>query len=711
MVKEIGVRAVLLAGCISIFPIAAHAQASQPGADETSGDVSAGPNEIVVTAQKRSERAQDVPIQVNVLTGDALADRQIRTTAEIVRAVPNMTVERTDTYTNSVIVLRGLSQASNSDAPVAVIVDGVPQDDAKQFNMHLFDIAQIEVLKGPQGSIYGRNAEAGAVIITTKAPTNELSGFATASYSKGDTLDLTGGISGAIVPDKVQFRLAGSFLRSDGLIWNSYLKTHSDKIKHDWTLRGNLLFHLSDTVTFNLIGQYGEFNAAGVLFAPVWSGDANDNVNLQGNFPNYGHGSNGSVTGKLDADLGFATLTSITGYTKLKQVQITDVDFTNPVEQAVNPFALPFQAGDWQPFSNRIITQEVRLTSPSDQPLRWLIAADYLDSNKFINTHLFLDTGNPDTDPTFPPYTLRENPADYLRSAWGISAQVDYDLTDALTLTAGARYDKDKRKLRDHTAGTTRKASFDGFQPRVSLTYKFDPDKLVYASFGKGFRSGGFNPPSYPTPIYGSEKLTNYEVGFKTQFLDQMVTLNGALFHSKVDNLQYYAIDYNSGSSVTSNIDKVTIDGLEFEAVVAPVSGVSLFGRLGLTDPKIDSFAANPSYEGNIIPRGYKLSFNGGFDINQEVSPGVTLFAHGDVQTYSKKYWFVDNLDVQRPRTYVNGSLGVGFGDVKVAVWGKNLFNVRAYDTYFPGQQTGLPFDVAFPNQPVSYGVDVSMHF
>ncbi|MCJ2180956.1 TonB-dependent receptor [Novosphingobium album (ex Hu et al. 2023)] len=706
MVKTIQVRAVLLAGCMSIHPVAAQAQALPA----TDGAAATAPNDIVVTAQKRSERVQDVPIQISVLTGDTLANHQIRTTAEIVRSIPNMTVERTDTYTNSVIVLRGLSQASNSDAPVAVIVDGVPQDDAKQFNMHLFDIDQIEVLKGPQGSLYGRNAEAGAVIITTKAPTNELSGFATASYSKGATVDLTGGLSGAIVPDKILFRVAGSFLRSDGLIWNSYLKTHSDKIKHDWTLRGNLLFNLSDTVTFNLIGQYGEFNAAGVLFAPVWSGNPNDNVDLQGNYPNHGSGSNGSVTGKLDADLGFATLTSITGYTKLKQIQITDVDFTNPEEQAVNPYALPFQAGDWQPFSNRIISQEVRLTSRSGQPLRWLVAADYLDSNKFINTHLFLDTGHPGTDPT-EGYTLKENPADYLRSAWGVSAQIDYDFSDALTITAGARYDKDERKLHDRTAGTTRKASFDGFQPRVSLTYKLDPDKLIYASFGKGFRSGGFNPPSYPTPVYGSEKLTNYEVGFKTQFLDRKITLNGALFHSFVDNLQFYAIDYSSGSSVTSNIDRVKIDGLEFEAVVTPVPGVSLSSRLGLTDPKIDRFAANTAYEGNIIPRGYKMSYSGGIDLDHEVSPGIRLFTHADVQTYSKKYWFVDNLDVQGPRTYVNGSLGVGFGDMKLTVWGKNLFNVRAYDTYFPGQQTGLPFDVAFPNQPVSYGIDASMKF
>lgn len=706
---------VLLAGAASTMAATANAQEATPApqpADAQSGQAVADNRpDIVVTAQKRSERLQDVPIQVSVLTADAIAARQINMTTDIVRTVPNLTIEKTDTYSNSVIVLRGISQAANADMPVAVVVDGVPQDDPKQFNMHLFDINQIEVLKGPQGSLYGRNAEAGAIIITTTPPTNEFHGYANVSYGRGNTLDASAGISGPIVPDKILFRLAGSIYTSDGLIRNTFTGTMDDKVKHDWSIRGSLLFNLTDRAKLTLTGQYQDFNAAGVYFAPVFSGNPNDFVNPQGNFPNRGDGTTLNLTGKFDYDLGFATFTSITGYTRLKQLQVTDVDFTNPDEQASNPFTLPFQAGDYQPFSNKIFSQEVRLVGATGSRLRWLLSGNYLHSNQFINTHLFLDTGHPDTDPTNPALILTQNPADYLRWNLGVSGQLDYDITDKLTLTAGARYDSDTRHQIDQLTGGKRRARFSAFQPKVSAAYKFDSSKLVYLTFAQGFRSGGFNPPSYRVPIYRDEKLTNYEVGFKTQFFDRVLTVNGALFHSIVDNLQFSAIDFSTGSQVTSNIDRVRVNGAELEVRVAPTKSFDVFGNLGYSDPKIRKYSPNPAYVGNLIPRANKLSINAGFDYSHSVGDGIELFIRGDMQHYSSKYWYVDNADIQRPKTYVNGSIGAKLGNVTATVWGKNIFNVRAYDTYFPGQQTGLPFDVGYPNRPATYGVSLAARF
>lgn len=152
---------------LAIAPVVATAEET-PKAAAAEHD---GRADILVVAEKRSAKLQDVPIQVSVLTGDALAARQITQTQDIAGTIPNMSVERNDTYRNTAIVIRSISQINNADSPVAVIVDGVPQNDQKQFGMRLFDIAQIEVLKGPQGSLYGRNAEGGAIIITTTAPT------------------------------------------------------------------------------------------------------------------------------------------------------------------------------------------------------------------------------------------------------------------------------------------------------------------------------------------------------------------------------------------------------------------------------------------------------------------------------------------------------------------------------------------------------------
>src|SRR5438270_8844615 len=197
---------------------AAHAPTPNPTAVEPQTNQ----NEIVVVAQKRSEKLQNVPIQVNVLTGKTLDARQMKMTNEIARTVSNLTIEKTDVYSNSVIVLRGIAQASNADAPVAVIVDGVPQDDPKQFNMHLFDVAEIEVLKGPQASLYGRDAEAGAVIINTVQPTNDFHAFIDGSFSRGSTIDSSAAISGPIVRDRVLFRVAGSYFHTKGVIPNIF---------------------------------------------------------------------------------------------------------------------------------------------------------------------------------------------------------------------------------------------------------------------------------------------------------------------------------------------------------------------------------------------------------------------------------------------------------------------------------------------------------
>jgi hypothetical protein len=129
---------------------------------------------------------------------------------------------------------------------------------------------------------------------------------------------------------------------------------------------------------------------------------------------------------------------------------------------------------------------------------------------------------------------------------------------------------------------------------------------------------------------------------------------------------------------------------------------------MGLSDPKITKFGANPAVVGNVLPRGYKSSFNTGFDFSQRVAPDTNVFVRADLQHYSSKYWFVDNLDVQSPKTYVNGSFGVGYRNFTLTVWGKNIFGVRSYETYFPGQQTGLPYDVGFPNKPATYGIELS---
>ena len=662
--------------------------------------------EVVVTAEKRPELIQSVSAQVDVLTAQRLETLQIREAPEIAATVPNLTVALNDTYRNSTIVLRSLTQANNSDVPVAVIVDGVPQDDSKQFNTRLFDIAQIEVLKGPQGSLYGRNAEAGAIVITTAAPTNTFKGFGDVSYGNGATVAASAAASGALVPDKVLFRLAGNYSRTDGLIDNTFRGDKSDYAVFDRSLRGNVQFVFSQAVKLDLIGQYGTFRSGTTYFAPVFSANPNDFENPQGNFPGVDLGDAAFYAAKLDANLGFATLTAISGYTRISEHQISDVDFTNPAQHPE-----VFQVGDNQPSNNRILSQEVRLLGPSADRLRWLLSADYLDSSQLLSTNIFADTGHPASDPFNPALLLVSSSARNKRSDYGISGQLDYDVTGRLTLIAGVRYDDDRRTQINLNAGTERGATFNAVEPKFTATYKFSPAVLAYATYGVGFRSGGFNQPNFRIPIFAEEKLKNYEVGVKSQWFDKKLTLNGAVFTGNVAGYQYSYIDFATASPVTGSLDKVRINGGELEARFIAMAGLSLFANVGVAVPKIKESSQFPQYVGNETPRASNYSLQGGFDYTWAVSDRLALFAASNVQYESKRYWYIDNLDTQNPKTYLNGSVGARSGALTTTLWGKNLLDTRAYETYDPNQATGLGRDVGLPNKPRSFGVELSVKY
>ncbi|GIL39648.1 TonB-dependent receptor [Roseiterribacter gracilis] len=667
---------------------------------------STAPEEIMVTAQKRSERLQDVSAQVDVLTAATLDALHIKNTPDIVATIPNLTIAHTDTYRNSTITLRSISQANNSDQPVAIIIDGVPQDDAKQFNQRLYDIAQIEVLKGPQGSLYGRNAEAGAIIITTKAPTNELSSFANVSYGNGNTVDASAGVSGAIVPDKVLFRFAGNFSRSDGVIENTFRHDKSDYVDHDWSLRGGLEVRFTDKVKLNLNGQFGDFKAGTTYFAAVLSGNANDFQKPQSNYPGVSSGQQLYLSAKLEADLDFATFSSVTGFARMSEHQFSDVDFTNPVRSPT-----VFQVLDTQPSSNRTVSQELRLTGPSGQRLRWLISGDYLESKQLLSTNIVRDAGNFAADPYNPAFLLVSNAANNSRRDFGVGGQVDYDVLEKLTLSAGLRYDTDKRDQTNLNNGQHRSAEFDRWQPKVTATYKFTPTQLVYATYGVGFRAGGFNQPNYAIPIFAPETLRNFEVGVKTQWFDRKLTVNAAAFTGNVANYQFSFIDFATATPATGTIDKVRITGGEVEVRFTPMTGLNLFANLGVSIPEITKYSRFPQFVGNRTPRAAEQTVQAGFDYATPIANGMLFVLRANLQHDSDRYWFVDNLDVQKPKTFVHGSFGLEGNGWTATVWGRNIFDTKSYDTFFPNVQTGAGRAVAFPTKPAVYGVEFSYRY
>lgn len=678
-----------------------HAQATTDAAQ---------PGDIVVTAQQRSERLQDVPIQIQALSGTTLQNAGIHTSGEALSLTPNASFDQGNTYKSTFITMRGLTQINNADPPVAFVIDGVPQTDQTQLDVNLYDIERIEILKGPQGALYGRNAEGGAINIVTRLPSDHLEGFGNVQYNNGNGVVGSAGVSGPLAGDKLLFRLDGTIRHFDGLIDNSFRGDHSDFIDHDWSVRGRILATPTSNLKIDLRAEYGDFRAASNYYSAVFSGNPNDYVNPQFNLPGFAFGHNLNLTAKIDLDLGFATATSITGHTELKQTNRADLDYRNPVDSPSGIFGLGFQAGQGQDLDLKTTSQEFRLVSNGHQRLRWLAGVYYLHTDRDLHTRAFVDVNSDPAQIDNPALLFANKQESNSNNAYAAFAQVDFDILSNLTLTGGLRYDDDHRDQLDVIAGIRRKTSFDHLQPKVTLTYKPTPDLLFYATYGTGFRSGGYNAPNVSISSFAAETLQNYEGGFKAQFFDKKVTFNGAYYFENVKNYQYFYVDAATASQIIDSIDRVHIQGVELELSARLLPGLDLSGSIGTTLSRIkqDKTVADI---GNRTPRTIPFSSNLAAQYSWPLSETVTALARLDWQHFGRKYWGADNAQVQDPYDLVNLRAGAEFGRFGLYVFTKNLLNDKYYTEYVPTKYSGLDVALGYRGRPRTYGVEARVKF
>lgn len=697
--KGLSKRAVLLATAAAFASVHAAAAQEVPVIEE-----------VIVTAQQRSEVLSEVPIQVTAFTAQAISDAGIRSTADVISQVPNMTYDRGDTYRSSFITMRGLTQINNADPPIAFVLDGVPQTNQKQLGVNLFDLERIEVLKGPQGALYGRNAVGGAINVVTRTPSNQLEGFVQAGYGNGDTVDVSAGVSGALVPDKVLLRLSGSYKSSDGLTPNDFRGDHVDYIDHDYAVRGRMIIKPAEDLTIDLRAEHGDFRGGSNSYATVFSGDPNDFVNPQFNIPAYAEGDNTDITGKFDYDLGFATLTGVSAYSHFDQSNRADLDFRNPVNSPGGLFGLGFQAGQGQDLTLKTFSQELRLVSADDQPLRWLAGLYYLHTDRSLLTRGFIDINGDPAQIDNPALLIANNNETNDNSAYAAFTQIDYDLTPTLTLTGGLRYDEDRREQTNVVTRAVRKTSFDRLQPKVTLNWKPQDGRLAYATFSKGFRSGGFNAPNVSVPIFAAETLDNFELGFKSQWWNRRLNLNGAAYVMKVDNYQYFYVEAATASQIIDTIDKVEIRGLELEAQARLAAGLDASVAVGLIDSEIkrSKFASDI---GNKTPRTVPISINAAIQYRRSVANNVDGFVRLEYQHIGKKYWDADNASVQDAYDTVNARLGLEFGRYGFYAFGRNLFDAESYSEFFKPKYSGLDVAIGYPGVARTYGVEARVKF
>jgi iron complex outermembrane recepter protein len=508
--------------------------------------------EIVVTARLRAENYTEAPAAIKAFTAAEIDSAGIETPHDYIRLTPNMTVVQTQNPGNSFITIRGVSQARNSDMPVAVVVDGVLMTNPAQFNQELFDIQQIEVLKGPQGALYGRNAIGGAVNIVTKPASDEFEARLRVGADSGPGYEVQGAVSGPL-SDSWKYRASLSYNDTDGYLDNTFLNTEADPYK-DTSARVRFTFEPSDNVSGDFRVSYSKIDTTALYFVinndyglppsvvgvdpGVPANDPSDtSVPIRVNNPGEGIKEMNGFSMKWDVKADNGTFTSITSYDDLDEILTGDAFDFRPPPQSFNvligPFLYPptFPANvlqglttDWnqsQFLEVKTYSQEFRYTSDEDGKFRWLAGAYLLGTDRFIGTGNMVDDGTgvnrvfrtPRSNNGFPfDFSISNPQATYLSDsqdnfAWAVFGSGTYAFSDQWDATFSLRYDEDTREQTTETppgfipfalaadlvTGQKREETWDAMQPKLTLRWRPSDNVTLYGDISRGFRSGGFN--------------------------------------------------------------------------------------------------------------------------------------------------------------------------------------------------------------------------
>lgn len=697
--------ALMLGSATFLWPAMAHA-------DTPAQQARQAPADIVVTSRMRSERLRDIPESITAFSAQQIERAGIQNVKDFVSLTPNITMLPSFRQGVFNLTSRGDSTPQGGDSPIVVNFDGVQAPALDIINQDLFDIERIEVLKGPQGALYGQGASAGAINIYTRRPGNMFEGFAKASYGNGNTRRLAAGLSGPLVKDHIFLRVAGYTKQSDGLIDNVTLGTKADFLK-DFGARGRLIATYG-AFTADLRASYSK-TISGLAYETVIPADANGHFDLDGssyriasNLPSREQIRLFTTSLKLDYDLPGGTLTSVTGYSQSRQAGFGDLDFT-PAQILTQDVGFRVNA----------VNSELRFTSKAVGPLHYVVGAFY-QSRRFLNIvqiPTYLDDGGPVptnlADPRLRgPLALDSRDITKSRS-WALFANATYALAHHLELTLAARYDNDRRTAESLTAGpvSTLSRTFARLQPKVSLGYHPDDHILVYATFGQGFRSGSFNAYlANAERLIKAEVTDNYEAGTKVALLDNRLTFDASVYHVDFRNrpFYYYLANGNDSSQNIVTIDTATSDGVELEVSARPTDALSVQASYGVVIGRVGRFQGGTAFTGNQLPDTPTYTANLSTDYTVPLGDSLKAVLRVAVRRQGQIYYDLANAVSVAPKTFVDLKATLMRGPWSLAGFVSNLGNERFSTNYTP-TASGVAY--AQPNQPRSYGVELSTKF
>lgn len=736
-------KRILLGASIGMAGVVAapgvHAQSSGTAAPGEPAQL----EKVVVTAQKRSEAAQDVGTALTVLTGKEVSERGIATVNQLQTEVPSLEIEPAFGSGQPQFRIRGVGfqdYAANNSPTVGVYVDEVAYPLPIMTQGLLFDLSRVEVLRGPQGTLYGRNTTGGAINFVTNRPTREFAAGATIDYGSFNALNAQGYVSGALA-DNVRGRLSAAL--AQGGAWQHNRDTgQSLGNKDQYALRGQLEWDVTDR--FNLrftahSGQDKSENEGLYLFtpktgpgtpAPIDSNRANTGWGFSPAFlqaTGFGPNAKPSRDNKSEGyslvanlDLGRTQLTSITAYEKFRRRELSDWDGTS--------------ARDSDEFfgSNAdVFSQELRLASTSGKVFNWVTGLYYSREN--LKENFLSDFSNS--------LGLPIVKTSYSQNAetFALFGQADYKLTDRLKVVGGLRHENEDRQLRNYSTATVtgisfipttnKSTSFSEVTGKLGLEYQLQPSTLLYTSVSRGVKSGGFTAYNTTNVLqlepFKPEELWAYEAGFKSD-LTRTLRLNGAGFYYDYRKQQVLSAVWDPTYGPIGrivNAPKSEIWGGELELLWEPVSGLKVSQYLGYKEGKYKDFrgldvaastaAGAPVY---VDYAGKELNFPklsyGGLLSYAWNADGYKLRAETDYsyrdkynswlgKTYDlKSYWLVNARLVLAPNTHKE--------NWSVTLYGRNILNEKYDQTrnfFLPGN------NVAQAGLPATYGVQLSFAY
>ncbi|WP_051362359.1 TonB-dependent receptor [Solimonas soli] len=700
-------------------PDAAPASPATPAADAADLDAV---QTIVVTARKREELLSEVPVSIQAYTGDTLEQAGVGTVKDLTRLTSNFNLIEAQQPGVVLINIRGIGQIRMGEAPIAVVVDGVQSNIPNEITQELFDVERIEMLKGPQGSIYGRNAEGGAINIVTRQPTNDFSGRLKGTWGNGDDQRVSAQLSGPIVDDVLLFRIAGQYRDFGGLINDETLNQKVDD-EHAKSVRANLLFIPTDRLTFSLTGTYDDIRAGAAYYVPYsllrglgQDRDISDPKPVILDHKGLGTRRIEEVSLRADYDAGFAKLSSVSAYSKLDSYLSEDLDYL-PL-----PLLTAIQTVD-----NKAFSQELRLTSNDSGALHWLLGGYYLSVDRETLTQPYIAQDL--TDALGLPFSIpfvNKHFADSNHS-YAAFGHLDYDISRAFQASLGLRYDIDDRhQVSLLSDGAVNDATFRSLQPQFTLSYTFDtpPNGLIqhfmpYATVSKGFRSGGFNPTDKVGRQYKKEELWNYEAGFKSQ-IGKRSFFNASFFYMDIADRQVYTLDLLTVSQLIANpIPKSHVAGLELELSTQPIRHLQIGAGFGLLRSRIDSYdpsvyantVARGDFDGNQLNQVPGYSYNAYIEYHQPIA-ALELIGRGEINgSGGDYYWEIDNEDKRAPQHFVNFRLTLKGEHWSLAGFVDNAFNERYVVEFVPYEFSGGLSDLGLPSRPRRYGVELGFNF